>query len=67
MAHSRTKIPQPTHAKESQPIGCCAATIAIGLFKKENGYIVENTEPDEEEAIATMDGQLLSSLVGVVF
>jgi hypothetical protein len=28
--------------------------------------IVENTELDEEEAIATMDGQLLSSLVGVV-
>jgi hypothetical protein len=28
--------------------------------------IVENTEQDEEEAIATMDGQLLSSLVGVV-
>jgi hypothetical protein len=46
MAHSRRKIPQPTHAKESQPIGCCAATIAIGLFKKENDYIVENTEPD---------------------
>jgi hypothetical protein len=28
--------------------------------------IVENTELDEEEAIATIDGQLLSSLVGVV-
>jgi hypothetical protein len=28
--------------------------------------IVENTESDEEEAIATMNGQLLSSLVGVV-
>jgi hypothetical protein len=28
--------------------------------------IVENTKPDEEEAIATMDGQLLSSLVGVI-
>jgi hypothetical protein len=27
--------------------------------------IVDNTEPDEEEVIATMDGQLLSSLVGV--
>jgi hypothetical protein len=28
--------------------------------------IVENTELDEEEAIAIVDGQLLSSLVGVV-
>jgi hypothetical protein len=28
--------------------------------------IVENTRLDEEEAIATIDGQLLSSLVGVV-
>jgi hypothetical protein len=28
--------------------------------------IVNNTKPDEEEAIATMNGQLLSSLVGVV-
>jgi hypothetical protein len=28
--------------------------------------IVETTETDDEEAIATLDGQLLSSLVGVV-
>jgi hypothetical protein len=28
--------------------------------------IVEDTELDEEEAIATVDGQLLSSLAGVV-
>jgi hypothetical protein len=28
--------------------------------------VVVNTEPDEEEANATIDGQLLSSLVGVV-
>jgi hypothetical protein len=28
--------------------------------------IVEDTKLDEEEAIATVDGQLLSSLVGVV-
>jgi hypothetical protein len=28
--------------------------------------VVENTGLDEEEAIATIDGQLLSSLVGVV-
>jgi hypothetical protein len=29
--------------------------------------IVEDTQLDEEEAIATVDGQLLSNLVGVVF
>jgi hypothetical protein len=28
--------------------------------------IVDNIETDDEEAIATLDGQLLSSLVGVV-
>jgi hypothetical protein len=28
--------------------------------------IVDNTETDDEEAIATLDGQLLSSLVGLV-
>jgi hypothetical protein len=28
--------------------------------------VVDNTEPDDEEANATIDGQLLSILVGVV-
>jgi hypothetical protein len=29
--------------------------------------IVDNTDLDEEEANATIDGQLLSSLIGVIF